>query len=96
MTIKKSLVDAINDLVKRGYTENFKAENNGVTLLSTKTTYPTHRITVRENFRFDGMTNPEDDCILMALETDDGKRGTLVASYGAQHSQSAEVLKELK
>ena len=35
-------------------------------------------------FRFEGMSDPEDNSILYAIETDSGLKGTLVDAYGAK------------
>jgi hypothetical protein len=33
-------------------------------------------------YRFEGISNPDDMSILYAIETSDGRRGTLVDAYG--------------
>ena len=47
-------------------------------------------------FRFEGMTNPEDQMALFAIVAHDGLKGTLVMSYSAEHFQNVELIKEIK
>jgi hypothetical protein len=35
-----------------------------------------------KHYRFEGISNPDDNEILYAIETDDGVKGTLVDAYG--------------
>jgi hypothetical protein len=38
--------------------------------------------TVEEFYRFEGMSNPDDNSVLFAISSDDGIKGTLVDAYG--------------
>ncbi len=78
-----TLSTAINDLIKRGYTADFnllkesRSKNDPVwiELLAS-------RFKIVEHYRFDGMTNVDDESVLYVIETDSGLKGTLVDAYG--------------
>lgn len=99
MDLKKinisSLSEAITTLIQLGYDEDFKAEAETLTALHSKKSYKPNELAIVEQFRFDGMTNPADDSLLLALKADDGTRGTLVMSYGAEHNQNVELIKQI-
>lgn len=77
-----TMVDCINSLSKKGFTESYKARDEGIQSLSTKKIYKPQDVKVLDYFRFEGMSDPADNSILYALETSDGRRGTLLDAYG--------------
>src|ERR1041385_6797534 len=77
-----TMVDCVNSLVKKGFTENYKAKEEGLQALSTKKIYQPEQVTALNFYRFEGSSDPADNSILYAIETSDGKRGTLVDAYG--------------
>lgn len=78
----KSLSLSLNKLVKDGYTENFKATDKGIQALKTNKIYTPGQIQVVDFYRFEGASDPADNSILYAIETDDAVKGTLVDAYG--------------
>ncbi|MBJ7880636.1 hypothetical protein [Gelidibacter salicanalis] len=42
-----------------------------------------HEVTILKEHRFEGMSNPSDMSLLYVIQTMDGSKGTLLASYGA-------------
>ena len=50
--------------------------------LKTEKIYQPHQVKVVDFFRFEGPSDPGDESILYAIETDDGGKGTLVDSFG--------------
>ncbi|MBK7870017.1 MAG: phosphoribosylpyrophosphate synthetase [Saprospiraceae bacterium] len=89
-----TLSQALNDLQKRGFTEDFNLLEN---CLSCKgNAYHPAQFNVLEVYRFEGMTNPDDSSVLYAIETEDGLKGTLVDAYGVYaDSLSPEILEKL-
>jgi len=77
-----TLVDCVNSLVLKGFTEDFKAKENGLQSLATKKVYKPGQVKILNFYRFEGNSDPADNSILYAVETEDGKRGTLVDAYG--------------
>ncbi len=76
------MVDCINSLTKKGFIESYKAKEEGLQSLSTKRIYKPDEIKVVDFYRFEGNSDPSDNSILFAIETSDGKKGTLVDAYG--------------
>lgn len=77
-----SLSGALNDLKSRGYTEDFNLQPECIECSSLKLQWEPERFTVDEFYRFEGMSNPDDNSIVYAISSDDGVKGTLVDAYG--------------
>ncbi|WP_027418169.1 hypothetical protein [Crocinitomix catalasitica] len=91
-----TLSTAVDALTKNGFKESFKAEEDCIRALYSKNTYQPNQLTIVNTFRFEGMTNPQDNMELFAIEAEDGLKGTLVMSYSAEHSQNVELIKQIK
>lgn len=77
-----TMVDCVNALVRKGFEENFKAKENGLLSLDSERLYKPEEIKILNFYRFEGQSDPGDNSILYAIETCDGKKGTLVDAYG--------------
>ncbi len=91
-----TLSTAVDALTKEGFIEDFKAEENCIKALYAKKEYQPEDLTIVKSFRFEGMTNPDDESELFAIVAIDGTKGTLVMSYSAKHSQNVELIKLIK
>ena len=91
-----NLTEAINSLIKRGFTEDFQAGENSISAIKTELKYQPEELKITEQYRFEGMSNPSDSSELFAIESKDGIKGTLVMSYSAKHSQNTELIKRIK
>lgn len=91
-----TLSQAVNYLTKEGYTEDFKAEEKAILALYSKKEYAPEELKIVQTFRFEGMSNPDDESELFAIEATDGTKGTLVMSYSAEHNQNVELIKQIK
>ncbi len=89
---ERTVVDTINTWVAKGYTDNFSIKDGKIA--SAEHTYTVEDVEVDHMERFDGMTNPEDDCVVIALRTHSGAKGTLVVPYGAK-TGTPEIIKDL-
>ena len=91
----KTLVEVLNDLKDQGYTTDFNFVNGKLSALGSTDKFDSDQIIIKEEFRFEGESNPADSSILYALETTDGIKGTLVDSYGAgSHTELEDFLKK--
>jgi hypothetical protein len=79
----KSMTECVNKMVKDGYTNNFKATEEGLMSQETNEVFKPEQVKIINFFRFEGMSDPEDSSILYAIETDTGLKGTLADAYGA-------------
>ncbi len=92
-----TLVEAINDSRKRGYSIDFNLMKNQIECLSTKRSWKPEELTIVKFYRFEGASNPSDNSILYLIETPDGSKGLLVDSYGAEHGGiSTEIIRKIK
>jgi len=77
-----TLVSSINSFVLKGYDDDYKAQPSGLKSLKSGKIYKPEEVKVIDFHRFEGASNPEDESILYAIETNDGGKGLLVDAYG--------------
>jgi hypothetical protein len=82
MTRYPNMLQALAKLKKRGFKDEFRFEDHRLKNLSNGAAYLQNQLMIVEHHRFEGMSNPSDMSILLALETEDGRKGTIVSSYG--------------
>ena len=79
----KTLSECSNKLMADGYTELFKMDEKGKLFApSTQKTYKPEKVHIVNFFRFEGASDPDENSILYAIETDDGLKGTITDAYG--------------
>jgi len=80
----QTLSEVTNKLVVDGYEVDFKIDEKGKLYSPRKEkSYPPEKIHIVNFFRFEGASDPDENAILYAIETDDGEKGTLTDAYGA-------------
>lgn len=75
---------AVNDLIKRGYTADFNITQED-TLYCSKTnkSLSPEEFKIDELYRFDGDTNPDDEMIVYAISSEiKDVKGILINAYG--------------
>jgi len=87
-----TLSEAINDLKKRGYQEDFNLEPHCLTCRSLNLQLNPENFTVDEFYRFEGMSNPDDNSILFAISSEGGVKGILVDAYGVYSDNLTEPM----
>ena len=91
-----SLSKAINDLKARGYTEDFNLKSTHLECTSMNLQLHPDAFTIDEFYRFEGMSNPDDNSIVFAISSKDGVKGVLVDAYGMYaESLNDEMIKKL-
>ena len=93
-----NLVEATNGLQKRGFDSDFDVAMN-CCLMDRKSDkiYQPEEVKIVEYHRLEAMTNPQDDAIIYALETKDGKKGMLIDAYGSNASaRISDFLKKIE
>lgn len=78
----ETLSELTNDAFSKGYTENFKVVTSGLSTADGSIVYNPQDINISNFYRFEGFSDPQDNSILYLIETNDGKKGTLVDAYG--------------
>lgn len=93
-----TMVEALNDLAGRGYSGNLKLREHYLEDEERKLMlYPEH-FKVVESYRFEGMSDPEDNSVIYAIESLDGSfKGVLVNAYGAYAERaSSDMIRKLE
>lgn len=92
-----TLVEAINDLKKRGYNKDFNLKSDRIECSDMSLQCMHNEFEIDEFHRFEGNSNPGDNSILYALTSNTGVKGVLLDAYGAySESISQELLDKLK
>jgi hypothetical protein len=82
----KSLSACLAKMISKGYTDDFKAIDEGLKSLRTDKVYQPDEVQIVNFYRFEGPSDPDDMSILYIIETNDGLKGTLVDAYGVYAS----------
>src|SRR5687767_13764593 len=84
--------EAITDLKKRRYGEDFNLKPHCLECASQDLELHPVNFTVDEFHRFEGMSNPDDNCIVFAISSKDGVKGTLLDAYGVYAENLSETI----
>jgi hypothetical protein len=87
-----TLSEALNDLKKRGYREDFNLKPHALECTSLDLELHPENFTVDEYHRFEGMSNPDDNSIIFAISSKEGIKGTLVDAYGVYADNLSESM----
>lgn len=78
-----SVAHATKGLRERGFKDEFKLEDpQKMKNLTTETIYKPDDMVIVEFHRFEGISNPSDMSIVFAVETNDGRKGVVISTYG--------------
>jgi hypothetical protein len=83
LTNMTDMVSVMNKLTIDGFSEQFKIVKGKLQSMDDNKSYRAKDLKTVNFYRFEGPSAPEDMSILYAIETGDGKKGTLVDAYGA-------------
>lgn len=79
----KTLASCVNGLQKDGFKENFMVDEKGLHTSESEKYYGPSDVKIVNFYRFEGESDPGDNSILYAVETNDGLKGMLTDAYGA-------------
>jgi len=81
----ETLREALARLEARGFQQAFRATPEGELEAAGEPPILPETLVIEETVRFEGDSDPEDQAVLFALRSRDGRvRGTFVAGYGPQ------------
>jgi hypothetical protein len=92
-----TMVSCTANLSADGYTENFIAKAEGLEAPSTQKIYKPAEVKINSFYRFEGESDPADNSILYAVETNDGIKGLLIDAYDTHtNSHVSEFILEVE
>ena len=93
----ESLIDALDDLRKRGYEADFATQTVCLYCGDLDIRLDPEDFHVDEVYRFEENSNPDDNSVLYAISSSTGVKGTLVDGYGAYNDNlNFEMAKKLQ
>jgi hypothetical protein len=82
-TFMTDMQQCLKKLEEQGYTDQYRVENKVLQSLTDETKrYKAEDVQAVNFYRFEGDSDPDDMSILFAIETNDGRKGTLIDAYG--------------
>jgi hypothetical protein len=78
----RTMTQVLSELDERGFTEQFTASGDRLRAVKSRGRFAAPDVVVREYYRFEGVSDPDDMSIIYAIETADGVRGTLTDAFG--------------
>lgn len=82
ITEMKSLSELTQLLEEKGFTEQFRVEGERMISPADGRQYAPNEVRAANFYRFEGISDPDDMAVLYAIETLDGRKGTLIDAYG--------------
>ncbi|WP_400193724.1 phosphoribosylpyrophosphate synthetase [Hymenobacter sp. B81] len=87
-----TLLQAVRDLNRRGYTADFNVVDDRLYCPGLDLSLHPQEFHVREFHRFEGTSDPGDESVVYAIESDDGICGVLVSAFGPYSEPWADEL----
>jgi hypothetical protein len=93
----ETVVAAIEGLKARGYTTNFNIAFDKIMCSDTGACLNPHEFEIVEVYRFEGNSDPDDQDVVYAVESIDGKmKGVITSAYGLYADEaSTEMIDKL-
>jgi hypothetical protein len=89
-----TVTEAVEGLRNRGYTLDFNLLEN--CLICNNQKFSPSDFEIVEVYRFEGNSDPADEAVVYAIESNNGKKGILVSGYGiSADPMTAEMAKKL-
>lgn len=90
-----SVLEAIDHLRERGYTEDFNLEENCISAGNSK--YGPDEFEITEVYRFEGDSDPDEESVVYGISSSSGVKGLLVDGYGVSAAAcSADIARKLR
>ena len=93
----RNLLEAVNGLRSRGYDYDFHYENACLHCSKISEKFNSSDLKITEYYRFEGMSDPEDNSVIYAIESNKGHKGIIIDAYGAySDEQKAAFLTDIE
>ncbi len=77
-----TVAEAVELLASLGYTADLNVYTDGLGTAEEADRFPFAESTIDFTFRFEGVSNPDDESIVLGITCPDGVRGVIVSAYG--------------
>jgi hypothetical protein len=77
-----SMDEAIQELMKRGFTANFEFLDKTFRDVDSRRTFQAEELTIVEHYRFEGVSDPDETSVVYAVESNDGTKGIIADAFG--------------
>ena len=77
-----NMLEAIQELKKRGFTTNFEFLDQTFRDVDSGRTFKAEELTIVGHYRFEGASDPDDMSVVYAIESDDGLKGIVADAFG--------------
>jgi hypothetical protein len=81
-----TMVEAIDDLKKRGFTANFEFLGQAFRDVDSGRTFKADDLTIVEHYRFEGASDPDDTSVVYAIKSHDGTTEIIADAFGVYAS----------
>lgn len=97
MKVYENLVEALDDLKKRGFTTDFTLAFNSIACSSSGKCLSPAEFEIVEHYRFEADTDPDNSSVLYVIQSHNGTmKGVLVNAYGVYSDPlSDEMIRKL-
>jgi hypothetical protein len=89
-----SVAGAVDELGRRGFTEGLRVIDGGLRAIGTGEPVRTEDLVIREVYRFEGISDPDDMAIVYGIEGRRGLRATVVDAFGVYSDPALSALME--
>jgi len=77
-----NMLEAIQELKKRGFPANFEFLNQTFRDVDSGKTFKADELTIVKYYRFEGASDPDDMSVVYAIESADGLKGVIADAFG--------------
>ena len=77
-----NMVEAIEELKKRGFIANFEFLDQTFRDVNSGRTFKADELTIVGHYRFEGASDPDDMSVVYAIESNDGLKGIVADAFG--------------
>ncbi|PWT72149.1 MAG: phosphoribosylpyrophosphate synthetase [Bacteroidetes bacterium] len=87
-----TISEAVDGLKKRGYNIDFNLEHDQISCHTTPVSLKPSEFEITEVYRFEGDSDPADEAIVYAIESNKGQKGVLVNGFGISADDASEEM----